>query len=85
MTVITLGSQSHSETKLHGAIKNENGGTIWRASDEGLTYVLGHVFIYPAPELAKPAPGLHAAIYHPHTPGIGIIFAICLALFFISQ
>ena len=76
-------SLSHRETKLHGTIKYGDGRTMHLANEQGMTYVLCHVFIYPVPESCSPAPtGTHYLIYHPQTPGGVIIFAVCLALFF---
>lgn len=76
-------SLSHREMKLHGTIKYGDGRTMPLANEQGMTYVLCRVFIYPVPESCSPAPtGTHYLIYHPQTPGGVIIFAVCLALFF---
>lgn len=77
---------SHNEMKLRRRIKNENNRTICLASGQGMTYVQWYEFIYLVSELCDPVPrGMSYLIYHPQTPGILIMFAVCLALFFISQ
>lgn len=79
-------SLSHNEMKLHRTITHGNGRTIHLTNEQGTTYVQCRVFIYPVLESCSPAPrGMSYLIYHSQTPGALIIFAVCLALFFVSQ